>query len=100
MVTDPIFYRLFETSPETFFLVLGMTAESGWRGQSCVFLRGHASSTRQYSQQKLAQRRTPNGCPLRPRLENLPGTSAKMPRPHTNWPPPAAAPVWQYQNAI
>ena len=26
MVTDPIFYRLFETSPETFFLVLGMTS--------------------------------------------------------------------------
>src|SRR5437868_7742211 len=28
MVTDPLFYRLFETSPETFFLVLGMSAES------------------------------------------------------------------------
>ena len=28
MVTDPIFYRLFETSPETFFLVLGMSAGS------------------------------------------------------------------------
>jgi predicted transposase/invertase (TIGR01784 family) len=27
MTTDPIFYRLFETSPETFFLLLGMTAE-------------------------------------------------------------------------
>ena len=24
MSTDPIFYRLFATSPETFFLVLGM----------------------------------------------------------------------------
>jgi len=24
MITDPIFYRLFATSPETFFLVLGM----------------------------------------------------------------------------
>jgi predicted transposase/invertase (TIGR01784 family) len=28
MITDPIFYRLFETSPETFFLMLGMPAES------------------------------------------------------------------------
>ena len=28
MITDPIFYRLFETSPETFFLVLGMSAGS------------------------------------------------------------------------
>ena len=28
MVTDPIFYRLFETSPETFFLLLGMSTES------------------------------------------------------------------------
>jgi predicted transposase/invertase (TIGR01784 family) len=28
MITDPIFYRLFETSPETFFLVLGMSADS------------------------------------------------------------------------
>jgi predicted transposase/invertase (TIGR01784 family) len=27
MITDPIFYRLFETSPETFFLVLGMPAD-------------------------------------------------------------------------
>ena len=27
MITDPIFYRLFETSPETFFLVLGMSPE-------------------------------------------------------------------------
>src|SRR5947209_15787900 len=27
MITDPIFYRLFETSPETFFLVLGMSAD-------------------------------------------------------------------------
>lgn len=26
MTTDPIFYRLFETSPETFFLLLGMSA--------------------------------------------------------------------------
>src|SRR5205085_12540679 len=26
MITDPIFYRLFETSPETFFLLLGMPA--------------------------------------------------------------------------
>src|SRR5216683_1457006 len=24
MITDPIFYRLFKTNPETFFLVLGM----------------------------------------------------------------------------
>jgi predicted transposase/invertase (TIGR01784 family) len=28
MITDPIFYRLFETSPETFFLVLGMSPDS------------------------------------------------------------------------
>ncbi len=28
MITDPIFYRLFETSPETFFLVLGMSLDS------------------------------------------------------------------------
>ena len=28
MTTDPLFYRLFETSPETFFLLLGMSAES------------------------------------------------------------------------
>ncbi|MBI3823841.1 MAG: Rpn family recombination-promoting nuclease/putative transposase [Planctomycetes bacterium] len=28
MITDPLFYRLFETSPETFFLLLGMSAES------------------------------------------------------------------------
>jgi predicted transposase/invertase (TIGR01784 family) len=28
MITDPIFYRLFETSPETFFLVLGMSVSS------------------------------------------------------------------------
>jgi predicted transposase/invertase (TIGR01784 family) len=27
MITDPLFYRLFETSPETFFLLLGMSAE-------------------------------------------------------------------------
>jgi predicted transposase/invertase (TIGR01784 family) len=27
MITDPIFYRLFETSPETFFLVLGMSVD-------------------------------------------------------------------------
>src|SRR5437867_11562305 len=27
MTTDSIFYRLFETSPETFFLLLGMSAE-------------------------------------------------------------------------
>ncbi len=27
MVTDPLFYRLFETSPETFFLLLGMSAD-------------------------------------------------------------------------
>src|SRR6266478_4552510 len=27
MKTDPIFYRLFETSPETFFLLLGMSAD-------------------------------------------------------------------------
>src|SRR5438034_7918088 len=27
MMTDPIFYRLFETSPETFFLMLGMPAD-------------------------------------------------------------------------
>jgi hypothetical protein len=24
MITDPVFYRLFATSPETFFLLLGM----------------------------------------------------------------------------
>ncbi|HEV3386967.1 MAG TPA: Rpn family recombination-promoting nuclease/putative transposase [Gemmata sp.] len=28
MITDPLFYRLFETSPETFFLLLGMSTES------------------------------------------------------------------------
>ena len=28
MITDPVFYRLFATSPETFFLMLGMSAES------------------------------------------------------------------------
>jgi hypothetical protein len=28
MVTDPFFYRLFKSSPETLFLVLGMSAES------------------------------------------------------------------------
>src|SRR5436190_2914223 len=28
MITDPLFYRLFETSPETFFLLLGMSGES------------------------------------------------------------------------
>lgn len=28
MITDPLFYRLFETSPETFFLVLGMPADA------------------------------------------------------------------------
>ncbi|HMF15676.1 MAG TPA: Rpn family recombination-promoting nuclease/putative transposase [Gemmataceae bacterium] len=27
MITDPIFYRLFETSPETFFVLLGMSAD-------------------------------------------------------------------------
>jgi predicted transposase/invertase (TIGR01784 family) len=27
MITDPLFYRLFETSPETFFLLLGMPAD-------------------------------------------------------------------------
>jgi hypothetical protein len=27
MITDPLFYRLFETSPETFFLLLGMSGE-------------------------------------------------------------------------
>lgn len=28
MITDPLFYRLFETSPQTFFLLLGLPAES------------------------------------------------------------------------
>jgi predicted transposase/invertase (TIGR01784 family) len=28
MITDPLFYRLFETSPETLFLLLGMSTES------------------------------------------------------------------------
>jgi predicted transposase YdaD len=28
MITDPLFYRLFETSPETFFLLLGMSPDS------------------------------------------------------------------------
>src|SRR5580704_4949749 len=28
MVTDPLFYRLFATSPETFFVLLGMSADS------------------------------------------------------------------------
>jgi predicted transposase YdaD len=28
MITDPVFYRLFARSPETFFLVLGMSAEA------------------------------------------------------------------------
>src|SRR5438876_1198953 len=32
MITDPIFYRLFATSPETFFLVLGMSADSAGNG--------------------------------------------------------------------
>jgi predicted transposase/invertase (TIGR01784 family) len=28
MITDPLFYRLFETSPETFFLLLGLSVDS------------------------------------------------------------------------
>src|SRR4051812_48691403 len=28
MITDPIFYRLFETSPETFFILLGMSGDA------------------------------------------------------------------------
>src|SRR5580704_13937545 len=28
MITDPLFYRLFETSPETFFLLLGFSFDS------------------------------------------------------------------------
>jgi predicted transposase YdaD len=28
MITDPIFYQLFATSPETFFLLLGMPVEA------------------------------------------------------------------------
>jgi predicted transposase/invertase (TIGR01784 family) len=28
MITDPLFYRLFETSPETFFLLLGMSGDA------------------------------------------------------------------------
>ena len=28
MITDPLFYRLFETSPETFFLLLGMSPDA------------------------------------------------------------------------
>ena len=28
MITDPIFYRIFATSPETFFLLLGMSVGS------------------------------------------------------------------------
>jgi predicted transposase/invertase (TIGR01784 family) len=28
MITDPLFYRLFEKSPETFFLILGMAADT------------------------------------------------------------------------
>jgi predicted transposase/invertase (TIGR01784 family) len=28
MITDPLFYRLFETSPETFFLLLGLPVDS------------------------------------------------------------------------
>jgi predicted transposase YdaD len=28
MNTDPLFYRLFATSPETFFLLLGMSSDS------------------------------------------------------------------------
>jgi predicted transposase/invertase (TIGR01784 family) len=28
MITDPLFYRLFETSPETFFLLLGLPIET------------------------------------------------------------------------
>lgn len=28
MITDPLFYRLFETSPETFFLLLGMSDDA------------------------------------------------------------------------
>ncbi|MCE9529805.1 MAG: Rpn family recombination-promoting nuclease/putative transposase [Planctomycetes bacterium] len=28
MITDPIFYRLFTSSPETFFLLLGMSVDA------------------------------------------------------------------------
>src|SRR6266446_242552 len=35
MITDPVFYRLFETSPETFFLVLGMSANSAREMAAC-----------------------------------------------------------------
>ncbi|HEX3147110.1 MAG TPA: DUF2887 domain-containing protein [Gemmataceae bacterium] len=28
MTTDPLFYRLFETSPETFFLLLGLPSDA------------------------------------------------------------------------
>ena len=28
MITDPLFYRLFETSPETFFLLLGLSTDA------------------------------------------------------------------------
>src|SRR6516225_5038023 len=28
MITDPLFYRLFETSPETLFLLLGMSVDA------------------------------------------------------------------------
>src|SRR3954471_13249355 len=28
MITDPLFYRLFETSPETFFLLLGLSSDA------------------------------------------------------------------------
>ncbi|HEX3147276.1 MAG TPA: Rpn family recombination-promoting nuclease/putative transposase [Gemmataceae bacterium] len=35
MTTDPLFYRLFETSPETFFLLLGMSSESATAMAAC-----------------------------------------------------------------
>ena len=35
MITDPLFYRLFETSPETFFLLLGMSSESAAAMAAC-----------------------------------------------------------------
>jgi len=35
MTTDPIFYRLFETTPETFFLLLGMPADAAQQMAAC-----------------------------------------------------------------
>jgi predicted transposase/invertase (TIGR01784 family) len=41
MITDPLFYRLFETSPETFFLLLGMSTDSATREEIKTMLQLH-----------------------------------------------------------